>query len=134
MKHGQEIAQGRPEGLLSGLLDIAGVMVDLGQGRIRLATNEQDGSTALQTEAARFLKVDEVRMGRDLELYEIMSRSSSEADGLCHFLGEVVIPLKEKVPAAYEGAAPLVERLGYSVIDAEHHEAWGAIFKPASTD
>lgn len=80
------------------------------------------------------MKVDDHRLGRDLEIYGFMAGVSSDAQALGDFVGEVMLPVKSMVPRAYETVAPLLEQLGYRLIDTAYHEGWRAIFAEPTTE
>ena len=115
------------------LLILAGIITGLSEGRVRVAVNEEDDTTQTQVEAAHFLKLDETRLGRDLEVYGFIGRVAGNELALGDFVGEVIIPLRTSIPAVYDSVAPLAEQLGYEFLDAKYHQTWGAIFVSADT-
>jgi len=62
--------------------------------RLRIVKNEEDKSTETQKEAATFLKLDDKRLGRDLELYNFMATLEGERPLTARLLEEIVLPLK----------------------------------------
>ena len=57
------------EGKRALLLGVAEAAVGASGGRLRIALHEEDQSEDFQPEAQRFLKFDDKRLGRDIELY-----------------------------------------------------------------
>lgn len=87
--------------LLHKLNNIATILVLTEPHKLRIAKNEQDETTAPCKDAATFLKFDEKRLGRDLELYAFMSKLESVDFVVVQFLEEVVLPLKDPSPKAF---------------------------------
>lgn len=83
------------------LMTIAQRLVSSSEGRLRIAFNEDDGTTAKVADAAHFLKLDERRIGRDIELYGFLGRTASNAIALTDFLEGVILPLQQ-IPAAFQ--------------------------------
>ena len=82
------------------LLPICHKMAEVCPERIRIAHNEEDETTALQPEAAHFLKLDGKRVQRDIEVYGTMATIHGIGVGLADF---ILLPwtVARKVPAAY---------------------------------
>jgi hypothetical protein len=83
-------------------------------GRLRIAFNEDDNSKEPQPECAHFLKLDGRRVGRDFELYNFMAKvtgGDSDQPGIVMLLQELVLPLQEAAPEAFqEGIAFMREQ------------------------
>lgn len=73
---------------------IANEIVAASSGRLRLAFNEDDSSTSKVADAAHFLKLDERRIGRDIELYGFMAKMMGDAAAVADFLAEVILPIQ----------------------------------------
>ena len=92
---------------------------------IRLAYNEEDDSTEVNEEAAHFLKYNEKRVGRDIELYAFMGEIEGDIVMLCDFLGEVIMPLNlQDSPAAMA-----IQNWGCELMDEENWGDWLDLFK-----
>jgi hypothetical protein len=77
--------------------------------RLRLANNEADKSADKDSEAAHCLKLDESRIGRDLELYNFMALIQGEAVILADVFQEVVLPLKGNAPSAFSAGVAFLK-------------------------
>jgi hypothetical protein len=71
---------------------------------IRVVKHEEDTSEDKQPEAATFIKCDEHRLSRDIELYGFMARVAGVQMMLTCVLEEVVLPLKAQHPEAFRAA------------------------------
>src|SRR3989338_10240222 len=78
------------EGKRAELLKIAELAVQHSGGRLRLAFNEEDESEEFIGGAARFLKLDGKRLGRDIELYG--------------FMGDDIVGWRQTLPVVLEGS------------------------------
>lgn len=112
------------------LLELVEAAVAASGGRLRLAFAEEDGSAMLARGAHRFLKLDDKRLGRDIELY---ARTMAETilswpQVLPMVLEELVMPLRCILPESYEAAAKLLKELGETVYSGETLEAWRGLF------
>lgn len=115
------------DGMRAELLRIAEIAVQHSGGRLRLAYNEEDSSEKYSRSAARFLKLDGRRIGRDIELYGFMGDSiMGWEQALLAFFGEVLFWFKGKLPKSYEEAAKVLLKLGESVYgdDEESLRQW----------
>lgn len=83
------------------LMMIAEKLTSSSDGRLRLAFNEDDGTTAKVADAAHFLKLDGQRIGRDIELYGFLGKVGGNAVALTDFLESVILPL-EQIPTAFQ--------------------------------
>ena len=59
-------------------------LVEYSGGKLRLVAGEQDDSDDRDGEAATFLKLNDKRLGRDLEMYRFMSEVAGEGITLCN--------------------------------------------------
>lgn len=110
------------------LMQIAKNIAESSGGRIRLAFQEDDDSNSHVPDAAHFLKLDEKRIGRDLELYGFMSEIQGEQTTLAMFVEEVILPVKA-VSESYKVAVDAMKTLGRRVYPAEMIDEWDAIFE-----
>ncbi len=117
------------EGNGAALLAIAELAVTHSGGRLRVAISENNEEETLQPEAARFLKLDGRRLGRDIELYDFMGRAIMGWEGvLPEFLQEILMPLKSVLPESYQHASAALKELGLKVYQSEVHADWEACF------
>lgn len=95
------------------LLKIAEIAIQHSGGRLRLAFNEEDESEEFVGGAARFLKLDGKRLGRDVELYGFMGdKIIGWQQTFAMFLEEIVLPLKSVLPESYAKAGEALRALG----------------------
>ena len=119
----------RLEGNGAILLRIAEVAVAHSEGRLRIAISEEDDDEAFQPAAARFLKLNGKRLGRDIELYDFMGRAiAGWPIVVSDFLCEVILPLKAVLPVSFLHAGDELKRLGRSVLPPELHAEWDGLF------
>jgi len=111
------------------LLKIAELAVQHSGGRLRLAHNEEDSSRKQCSDAAHFLKFDEKRFGRDIELYGFMGDGPiGWEQTLPTFLEEVILPLKQILPESYAKASEALCELGTAVYSGGTLQSWCELF------
>ena len=112
------------------LLKIAEIAVQHSGGRLRLALSEEDESEEFAGNAARFLKLDGKRLGRDIELYGFMGDGiAGWQQTLAMFLEEILIPLKnKKLSESYTKAGQALCALGESVYPENILQQWHNLF------
>ena len=112
------------------LFNIVGLAVWDSGGRLRIAFNEEYESEDFVDSAARFLKLDGKRLGRDIKLYCFMG---DEIVGwqqtLVMFLEEIILPLKSKLPESYAKASEALRTLGESVYPENILQQWRDLFQ-----
>lgn len=117
------------DGKRAELLKIVEVAVQHSGGRLRLAFNEEDESEEFVGGAARFLKLDGKRLGRDIELYGFMGDDViGWQQTLAMFLGEILSPLKSVLPESYAKAGAVLRMLGESVYPENILQQWRDLF------
>lgn len=117
------------DGKRAELLKIAEIAVQYSGGRLRLAFNEEDENKEFVGGAARFLKLDEKRLGRDIELYGFMGDDIvGWQQVLAMFLQEILLPLKSKLPKSYAKAGEALRKLGESVYPENMLRQWRDLF------
>ena len=116
------------EDFLARLLKIAETTAQQSGGRLRLAFNEEDETTELCSEASHFLKFDEKRLGRDIELYGFMSEFAGQMSILASFLMEIILPLRADLFDSYKEASDQVRILGESICTPDILESWRQLF------
>lgn len=97
----------------------------------RLAHNEANVSRAHDKEAAHFLKLNEKRFGRDIELYGLMELNQGRAGALVQFAEEIVLPLKKLDSTAYAAAVEGMRFMGDAVFP-DKIDDWMALFEDAA--
>jgi hypothetical protein len=111
------------------LLKIAELAVQHSEGRLRLVHNEEDSSRKQASDAAHFLKFDEKRFCRDIELYGLMGDGPvGWEQTLPIFLVEVILPLKKILPASYTKASEALREVGTSVYSGDILQSWRKLF------
>lgn len=101
------------EGKKAELLRVAETAVQYSNGRLRIAFNEEDSSKGDVGNAARFLKLDENRLGRDIELYGFMGESLiGWQQAAMMFQAEVLLPIEGILPESYARANEILLKLG----------------------
>lgn len=107
------------------LFDLATALAAASPEVLRVACNEEDKTTAAARDAAHFFKLNEQRLGRDLELYGFMGEKLEGWEStLVRFLEEVVLPLKKVAPAAYAVACEKLKEMGKKVYSADLQPQW----------
>lgn len=110
------------------LIDLANALVAISPEVLRVAHNEDDKTTSVVKDVAHFLKLNEQRLGRDLELYSFMGDKLEGWEGtLVRFLEEVVLPLKSVAPVAYKVACEKLKEMGKKVYPADLQAQWEEI-------
>lgn len=117
------------EGKRAELLKITEIAVQHSSGRLRLAFNEEDESEEFVGGAARFLKLDGKRLGRDIELYGFMGDDiAGWQQTFAMFLEEILLPLKSVLPESYAKAGEALHTLGESVYPENILQQWRDLF------
>lgn len=111
-----------------GLMKVATDIAEASNGQFRLAKGEADHLRTPEKDAAHFLKLDERRYGRDIELYGMMELAMGEGGALLQFAEEIVLPLKNLAPRPYAVAVEGMKSMGRSVFPAQIDE-WNALFE-----
>ena len=88
----------------------------------RIAFNEEDDSKKLCDDANEFLKMDEIRVGRDFKLYGFMADVSSTEGAIADF-ADVLMWIKQKHPKVFESIRDRVESWS-SFFDQEMQQGW----------
>ena len=109
------------------LIDLAHALAVASPEVLRVAHNEEDHTTSVALDAAHFLKLDGVRIGRDLELYGFMGDVAGWPSVLAYFLEEVVFALQSKAPEAYAVACEKLKEMGKKVFPLEMQPEWDAL-------
>lgn len=110
------------------LLGVAEAAIEASNGRLRIALHEEDQSDDFVPDAQRFLKFDEKRLGRDIELYGFMGDSAMGWQQLLPtFLEEVLLPIKSKLPDSYSRAATKLRELGEEVYPPDIQQRWAEL-------
>lgn len=112
------------------LMKIAEKIAQVSGGRARLAFQEEDSSTQKAEDAAHFIKVDEARVGRDIEMYGFFGDTViGWEQTLAEFLQEILLPIKSAgLKNSYKEAGQLLKNLGHQIYSPELHKDWDALF------
>lgn len=94
-----------------GLREIANLAAQCSGGRLRLAQNEEDESEKTSLNASHFLKLDEKRLGKDIEMYIFLGHRDSWHEALNQFIIDIILPLAEILPESYKKATEGVNKL-----------------------
>jgi hypothetical protein len=92
-----------------------------------MAHNEEDENRKHDSGASQFLKLDEKRLGRDLELYGFAWEMGRE-QALLMFFEEVVLPLRGILPESYAKASEALRELGSTVYSGDALHSWSKLF------
>ena len=113
------------------LMEFAVLAVKAAPDRLRLAFNEKDETKAKEPEAAHFLKLDEVRLGKDMEQYSFMGDGPvGWNEALIMIMEDVYDPLREEFPGKeIEAAGEILRKLGESCYPQDLIGEWNAFFK-----
>jgi hypothetical protein len=109
------------------LLQVARNIAEASGGRVRLAFQEDCESRDHIASAAHFLKLDERRLGRDIEIYGFMAKVQGNQGALVEFVEEVVLPLRQ-IPDTYDVAVAAMKALGREIYPADMIQEWDALF------
>ncbi len=107
-------------------LQLAKIIAEASNGKIRIAFNEQNESTIKDEQAAHFLKLNGKRVGRDMEVYGLMAKFSQE-NALVEFL-ELLVFVKEECLVSYQKASIALKDLGTKVFKEDLLEDWNKLF------
>ncbi len=117
------------EGKLAELFRIIEIAVQYSGGRLRLAFNEEDDSEEFVGAAARFLKLDGKRLGRDIELYGFMGDAIANwQQALAMFFEEIILPIKSVLPESYAKSGEELRLFGESVYPDTIIQRWRDLF------
>lgn len=111
------------------LMAFAEAMVADSGGRLRIAHSEQDDTREPEKEAASFFKLDGKRLGRDIELYHFMGASIMGWPAtIVDLVMEVLLPIKDVVPASYGAGRAMLLRWGRAAYTAEQYQEFVTLF------
>ena len=81
--------------------------------------------------ATHFLKLNDRRLGYDLEAYGVSAEAAEGWQGILYrFLKEVVLPLESAAPEAYRVACEKLIEMGKKVYPADFQPAWEEVLTP----
>lgn len=112
----------------SDIFALALSIVENSSGRMAIAHNEDDVSRKKDEECQHFLKLDEKRFCRDLEIYGIMAISIGWEQTLCCLLEELILPIKTLLPESYKAGSEKLIEMGEAVFATELHQDWIGLF------
>lgn len=110
-------------------LKIVELAVQHSGGRLRVAHNERNTNRKKDKEAARFIKLDERRLGRDIDIYIFMgNKAMGWEQTLPTFLMEVILPLKKTLPESYTKSSEALREFGTTVYSGDILQLWQELF------
>ncbi len=116
------------------LLRIAELAVERSDGRLRIVYNEEAETEEFDDSAQRFLKLDDKRLGRDIELYDWMgSDLIGWGQTLPTFLSEVLGQFAEDLPESYAIASEELKKLGETIYKGKLLDKWRKLFQEPSS-
>lgn len=113
--------------LTNSFMQIAKVIVKNSNGKIRLAFREKDFSNYQDEEARHFLKLDNNRISKDIELYGHMSVNDKLGHGLPTFL-LFLFNIRTDCPNSYIEGCKLLKEIGDNIFEDKILENWDRIF------
>jgi len=114
--------------LTNDFMQIAKVIVENSEGKIRLAFGEKSNSLFEDKEAQHFLKLHEKRIREDIEYYGLISTK----DNIGHALPELYFLIKDirmDCPLSYAKAIYLIQEIGNQIFEEEILINWNRMFK-----
>lgn len=117
----------RREEFVAELLDICRTLESNSDGRVHLVYAEGDETQDPEMEAAHFLKLDGIRLGRDIELLGFMTELAGFGMPMSDFAQAVCIIKAKGCGEAYEAVRQRCSDLE-QYLEQEHREAWRNIF------
>ena len=108
------------------IFDFAQCVIDTSGGKIIMALNEEDNTNETNKEAAHFLKYNNKRLGRDLELYAFMNEIMGTPMLLVHLLEEIIFPIKKENWS--QTSSDYLKEWGAEVNKTEKREDWTNLF------
>jgi len=106
---------------------ILDAIVKVSPDSLRIAYKEKDKSPSLDDEAGHFLKLNEERIGMDIEKYILMSKKFIFY-GLPDFF-IVLLKIKADCPDAYRVGSKILKKVGQKVFDGKILSNWNKMFK-----
>ena len=109
------------------IFNFAECLAEHSGGAIRVVTNEKDDTTEKDMEAASFLKLNDKRLGRDLQLYDFLKEVTGEQHMLVMMLEELLLPVKG-IPTAYAAGSDILKEWGLDIFDKDMAMGWEELF------
>lgn len=108
------------------LIDLASELAEASPEALQIAYHEDAAGGA-----TRFLKLKGEKLGDDLETYGFSAENAEGWQGILYrFLEEVVLPLEDAAPAAYEVACRKLIEMGKRVYPANLQPEWERLLTP----
>lgn len=107
---------------------IAKAMVASSSDMLRVAYREKDKSSSLDEETGHFLKLENKRIGQDIEIYISMSKNFNFYGLPDFFL--ILTKIKYSCPESYKIGAEMLEKVGNTIFEGEILKNWNLLFKP----
>jgi len=109
------------------IFELAERLVTYSGGQLQVEKNECDDTAEQDKEADSFLKLNGVRLGRDLKLYAFLGEVAGVPMMLVHLLEELLIPTKSLQDSYCQGAS-LLQEWGAEVFEGEMAAEWPELF------
>ncbi|MFA6340997.1 MAG: hypothetical protein WCX27_02010 [Candidatus Paceibacterota bacterium] len=114
---------------LGTFIGVAEEAVKQSGGRLRLAINEADDSPRYEGGAENFLKLDEKRLGNDIEMYVFAVGNVEDwKKTLINFWEQNFLPIKDILPESYRVASERILSLSKSIFDENEFKLFSARF------
>ena len=110
------------------LLDICRTLSEHSEGRVRLAHAEGDECQDPEMEAAHFLKLDDKRIGRDIELLGFMTQVAGFEVAMADFAQVIVLIKANGVEGGYGAVREACSNLEEFMDDEGDKARWREIF------
>jgi len=108
------------------IFDFARCIIDTSDGRVTMSFNEEDETTKVDKGAAHFLKYNNKRLGRDLELYDFMNDIMGTPMLLAYLLEEIILPIRGKDWSIK--SSDYLKEWGFEANKPENREKWISLF------
>ena len=117
--------------LTNNFMQIAEIMVEKSNGKLRIAYQEKSATLGKDAEVGHFLKLNDERIGLDLEEYGHQSINDKLGHGLPNFL--VILPkLRADCPESYYAGLISLKKIGDKIFRRPILENWDRYFEPGS--
>ncbi len=108
------------------IFDFAQCVIDTSDNKIRMSFKEEVKTKQVDRAAAHFLKYNDERLGRDLEIYVFMDKVMGTAMMVVHLLQEIILPIKKEDRS--KTSFDYLKEWGFEINKPEHREAWIDLF------
>jgi len=113
-------------GIKDKIFNFARCVIETSNGKITMAFNEENKTTQVNREAAHFLKYNDKRIGRDLELYAFINEVVGTPVLLTYLLDEIIFRIKKEKWS--KTSSDYLKEWGFEVNKQENRDAWIKLF------